>query len=232
MKWYAKYYLVSSINFIVSWWSDKSSIIQFHLWILLCLDEVICQVLFDFVHDFNYVFMRWYVKYYSVSSMNFIMSWWSDTSSIIRFHLWILWVLLCIHEVIHQVLFGFIYEFYYVLMKWYVKYYLVSSMHFIISRWSDMSSIIRFHLWILLCLDEVICQVLFGFIYEFYYVLMKWYVKYYTVSSMNFIMSWWSDMLSIIRFPLWILLYLDEVICQVLFVFSSMNFVMLPFYQH
>jgi hypothetical protein len=47
------------------------------------------------------------------------------------------------------------------LMKWYVS---------IMSRWSDMSSIIQFHLWILLCLDEVMCQVLFSFIYEFYYV--------------------------------------------------------------
>jgi hypothetical protein len=55
-------------------------------------------------------------------------------------------------------------------MKWYVKYYSVSSINFIMSWWSDMSSIIRFHLWILLCHDEVICQVLFGFIYEFYYV--------------------------------------------------------------
>jgi hypothetical protein len=73
-------------------------------------------------------------------------------------------------------------------MKCYVKYYSVSSMKFIMSRWSDMSSIIRFHLLILLCLDEVICQVLFGFIYEFYYVMMKWYVKYYSVSFMNFIM--------------------------------------------
>jgi hypothetical protein len=213
MKWYAKYYLVSSINFIVSWWSDKSNIIRFHLRILLCLDEVICQVLFDFIYELNYVFMKWYIKYYSVSSMNFIMSWWSDMSSIIRFHLWILWVLLCIHEVIHQVLFGFSYEFYYILMKWHVKYYLISSMNFILSRWSDVSSIIRFHLWILLCLDEVIC-------------------KYYSVSSMNFIMSWWSDMSSIIRFQLWILLCLDEVICQVLFTISSMNFVMLLFCQH
>jgi hypothetical protein len=33
-------------------------------------------------------------------------------------------------------------------------------MNFIMSRWSDMSSIIQFYLWILLCLDEVICQVL------------------------------------------------------------------------
>jgi hypothetical protein len=31
------------MNFIMSWWSDMSSIIRFHLWILLCLDEVICQ---------------------------------------------------------------------------------------------------------------------------------------------------------------------------------------------
>jgi hypothetical protein len=137
----------SSMIFIMSWWSDMSSIIWFHLWNLLCLDEMICQVLFVFIYDFYYVLMKWYVKYYSVSSMNFIMSWWSDMSSIIQFYLWIL---LCLDEVICQVLFGFIYKIYYVLMKWYVKYYSVSSMKFIMSRWSDMSSIIRFHLWILL----------------------------------------------------------------------------------
>jgi hypothetical protein len=146
---------------------------------------VICQVLFDFIYEFYYVLMKSYVKYYSVSFMNFIMSWWSDMSSISRFHIWIL---LCLDKVICQVLFRFIYQFYYNMIKWYVKYYSVSSMKFIMSRWSDMSSIIRFHLLILLCLDEVICQVLFGFIYEFYYVMMKWYVKYYSVSFMNFIM--------------------------------------------
>jgi hypothetical protein len=187
MKWYVKYYSFSSMTFIMSWWSDMSSIIQFHLWILLCLDEVICQVLFSFIYEFCYVLMKWYVKYYSVSSIKFIMSWWSDMSSIIRFYLW---NLLCLDEVICQVLFGFIYEFYYNLMKWYVKYYSILSMNFIMSWWSHMSSIIRFHLWILLCLDEVICQVLVGFIYEIYYVLIKWYVKYYSGSSMNFIITW------------------------------------------
>jgi hypothetical protein len=120
----------------------------------------------------NTMWLTWkWIQCDSVSSMNFIMSSWNDMSSIIRFHLWIL---LCLDEVICRVLFSFIYEFYYFLMKWYVKYYSVSSMNFIISRWSDMSCIIRFHLWILLCLGEVICQVLFSFIYEFYYVLMKW----------------------------------------------------------
>jgi hypothetical protein len=80
------------------------------------------------------------------------------------------------------------------------------------SRLCDMSSLIRFHLWILLCLDEVICQVLcldYLTCLEFYFEVLLNMLEFYFELFLNMLEFYFKVLLNMYRLPYTLLMHVD-----------------------